>query len=75
MIGDTVNVAARLQAASAVGAVTVGGSTRRLTAAAIEYRDLEPLALKGKSQPIPAWEAVGVVDPASQPESRLAPRR
>lgn len=67
VIGDTVNVAARLQAASGVGAVTVGASTRRSTAAAIEYRDLEPLTLKGKSQPIPAWEAVGIVDRASRP--------
>ncbi len=72
VIGDAVNVAARLQAASRIGAVTVGGSTRRLTAGEIEYRDLEPLALKGKSQPIPAWEAVGAIDPASQPESRPA---
>ncbi len=72
VIGDAVNVAARLQAASRVGAVTVGGSTHRSTAGAIEYRDLEPLALKGKSQAIPAWEAVGVIDEASQPESRPA---
>ena len=28
--------------------------------------------MKGKSQPIPAWEAVGVVDPASQPARRRA---
>ena len=72
VIGDTVNVAARLQAASRIGAVTVGASTRRLTAAAIEYRDLEPLTLKGKSEPIPAWEAVGVVDSASQADPARA---
>jgi len=69
VIGDTVNVAARLQAASAIGAVTVGASTRRSTAAAIEYRDLEPLALKGKSQPIPAWEAMRVVDSPAQAQA------
>ena len=70
VIGDTVNVAARLQAASGIGAVTVGAATRRLTAAAIEYRDLEPLDLKGKSQPIPAWEALGIADPAARSRSR-----
>src|SRR5688500_571236 len=43
VIGDTVNVAARLQAAGERGSVTVGPATRRLTAAAIEYRDLKPL--------------------------------
>ena len=70
VIGDTVNVAARLQAASGIGAVTVGAATRRLTAAAIEYRDLEPLDLKGKAQPIPAWEALGIADPAARSRSR-----
>ena len=55
VIGDTVNVASRLEAKSAVGAVTVGEGTRRSTAAAIEYRELEPLTLKGKSQPISVW--------------------
>ena len=68
--GDTVNVAARLQAAGQPGTVTVGPSTRRLTAAVIEYRDLEPLTLKGKSEPIPAWEAVGVVDVTPRSRSR-----
>ena len=72
VIGDTVNVASRLQAASAIGRVTVGASTRRLTAAVIEYRELEPLTLKGKSQPVPAWEAVSVVDPSRGSQSRPA---
>jgi class 3 adenylate cyclase/tetratricopeptide (TPR) repeat protein len=72
VIGDTVNVAARLQAASGIGSVTVGASTQRSTAAAISYRDLEPLALKGKSLPIPAWEALGVADPANRSRSRPA---
>ena len=69
VIGDTVNVAARLQAAGRPGEVTVGPATRRLTATAIEYRELEPLTLKGKAQPMPAWEAVEVVDEASRPKS------
>src|SRR4051812_26675345 len=61
VIGDTVNVAARLQAAAEVGAVTVGERTMRATRDAIDYRRLEPLDLKGKSEPVPAWEAVGMV--------------
>ena len=59
VIGDAVNLAARLQAAARPGTVTVGPMTRRLTASSIAYRDLEPLDLKGKSEPIPAWEATG----------------
>src|SRR4051812_37678857 len=61
VIGDTVNVAARLQAAAEVGSVTVGQRTMRATRDAIEYRALEPLELKGKSEPVPAWEALGPV--------------
>ena len=39
----------------------VGETTHRLTRAAIEYVELEPLELKGKSEPVPAWEAVRAV--------------
>ncbi len=59
VIGDTVNVAARLQAAARPGTVTVGEATFRATQAAIGFRPLEePLRLKGKAEPVPAWEAV-----------------
>jgi class 3 adenylate cyclase/tetratricopeptide (TPR) repeat protein len=60
VIGDTVNVAARLQAAGRPGSVTVGEATWLETREAIEYRELEPLALKGKANPVPAWEAVAL---------------
>src|SRR5215210_1648161 len=56
--GDTVNVAARLQAAGQPGTITVGERTVRATAGNIEYRDIGPLQLKGKAEPVPAWEAV-----------------
>jgi predicted ATPase/class 3 adenylate cyclase len=58
VIGDSVNVAARLQTAARPGSVTVGEITHRLTRGAIEFEELEPLALKGKSEPVAAWEAV-----------------
>src|SRR5213592_4480697 len=61
VIGDAVNVAARLQAAARPGSVTVGEITHRLTRGAIEYRELEPLELKGKAEPVTAWEAVRVI--------------
>jgi class 3 adenylate cyclase/predicted ATPase len=56
--GDTVNVAARLQSAARPGSVTVGERTMRATRGAVRYEVLEPLELKGKSEPVPAWEAV-----------------
>jgi class 3 adenylate cyclase/tetratricopeptide (TPR) repeat protein len=60
VMGDPVNVASRLQAAARPGSVTVGEITHRLTRGAIEYEELEPLELKGKSEPVPAWEALRV---------------
>ncbi len=65
VIGDTVNVAARLQAAARPGSVTVGELTHRTTGGEIEYRAIEPLVLKGKSEPVPAWEAVAADEPAT----------
>ena len=67
VIGDTVNVASRLQSAGRPGTVTVGERTVRATSGAVEYTELEPLTLKGKAQPVPAWEANGV---AAQPVGR-----
>jgi class 3 adenylate cyclase/tetratricopeptide (TPR) repeat protein len=58
--GDAVNVAARLQAAADPGSVVVGELTRLAVADAVELEPMAPLELKGKSQPVPAWRAIGV---------------
>ncbi len=58
--GDVVNTAARLQQNAPVAGIVVGESTRRLTVAAVEYRELDPIAAKGKHEPVRAWEAVAL---------------
>jgi class 3 adenylate cyclase/tetratricopeptide (TPR) repeat protein len=73
VVGDTVNVAARLQSAARPGSVTVGERTMRATSEAVRYEALEPLALKGKAEPVPAWEAGGLIAP--QAVVRAAPAR
>jgi class 3 adenylate cyclase/tetratricopeptide (TPR) repeat protein len=70
VMGDPVNVASRLQSAARPGSVTVGDTTTRLTSQAIEYEPLEPLELKGKSEPVPAWEATRVLADATRRVSR-----
>ncbi|MGH2961542.1 MAG: ATP-binding protein, partial [Solirubrobacterales bacterium] len=65
VMGDPVNVAARLQAAARPGSVTVGEGTFRTSRHAIEYRQLEPLTLKGKTEPVSAWEANRVMSPGA----------
>jgi tetratricopeptide (TPR) repeat protein len=58
--GDVVNVAARLQHAAPPGAVVVGALTQRLTRDTVGYESLPPVAVRGKSEPLELWKAVGV---------------
>src|SRR5882724_9582702 len=58
VVGDVVNSAARLQTAAAVNGVLVGEATFRATQQMIEFRQVAPVAAKGKAEPLPAWEAV-----------------
>src|SRR6266550_4774734 len=60
LTGDAVNTAARLQAAAEPGQIVVGPSVYARTRDAIEYRALEPLHLKGKSEPVPAWRTLRI---------------
>jgi class 3 adenylate cyclase/tetratricopeptide (TPR) repeat protein len=56
--GDVVNTAARLEAAAPVDGILVGEATFRATERAIAYRERAPVEAKGKSEPVPAWEAL-----------------
>jgi class 3 adenylate cyclase len=47
MVGETHNLAARLQALAEPGAVVIASSTRKLIGGLFEYRDLGTTALKG----------------------------
>jgi class 3 adenylate cyclase/tetratricopeptide (TPR) repeat protein len=58
--GDAVNVAARLEQAAQPGEVLVGAATLALVAAAVEGEPVEPLEVKGKSDPVPAFRLLGV---------------
>jgi class 3 adenylate cyclase/tetratricopeptide (TPR) repeat protein len=57
--GDTVNVAARLQAAAEPGTVVVGEVTALAVGEAVELEPVGPLELKGKAEPVRAWCVVG----------------
>src|SRR5438876_5896736 len=54
--GDVVNTAARLQGAAPVNGILVGEATHRATRAAIEYGEAEPVAAKGKAEPVDVCE-------------------
>ena len=59
-VGDTTNVAARLQQAAAPGQIVTSEATHRLVADYCTTRPLEEFALKGKSNAIHAWEVSSV---------------
>ena len=59
-IGDTTNVAARLQQAAVPGQIRLSETTHRLVAGYCTTQPLGVLALKGKAEPVPAWEVLAV---------------
>ena len=65
--GDVMNTAARLQSAAPINGILVGELTYAATRDAIDYRDAEPIAAKGKSEPVRVWEAVEVKEEAHMP--------
>jgi class 3 adenylate cyclase/tetratricopeptide (TPR) repeat protein len=64
--GDVVNVAARLQQAAQAGETLLGETTLRLARDAVEVDPVEPLPLKGKREPVPAWRLVAVSTVAAE---------
>jgi class 3 adenylate cyclase/tetratricopeptide (TPR) repeat protein len=56
--GDVVNTAARIQALGPVGGVAVGEGTYRATKLVFDYAPLEAISAKGKSSPVPIWQAL-----------------
>ena len=59
VIGDTPNLAARLQTFAEPSTVLISESTHRLTEGHFEYRNLGPVALKGWAEPVPVWQVLG----------------
>ena len=73
--GDAVNVAARLEQAAQPGEVLVGQPTLALVRDAVEVEPVEPLALKGKAAPVPAYRLLRVLDaPERRHDSRFVGR-
>jgi class 3 adenylate cyclase/tetratricopeptide (TPR) repeat protein len=67
VIGETPNLAARLQARAEPGTVVISSSTRKLTGGLFDYRDLGVANLKGFAETVPAWQVLG----ASAADSRF----
>jgi class 3 adenylate cyclase/predicted ATPase len=58
VVGETPNLAARLQAMAEPDAVVIAAGTRRLVGDLFEYRDLGAVEVKGIAAPVPAWQVL-----------------
>jgi len=58
VVGETPNLAARLQALAEPDTVVISASTRRLVGDLFEYRDLGAIEVKGIAGPVPAWQVL-----------------
>jgi len=58
VVGETPNLAARLQALAEPDAVVIAAGTRRLIGDLFEYRDLGAVEVKGIAEPVPTWQVL-----------------
>ena len=69
--GDAVNTAARLEQAAQEDEILIGGDTHALVRDAVRVEPVEPLELKGKAEPVPAFRLLEVQPGAAGVSRRL----
>ncbi len=72
VVGETPNLAARLQALAEPGTIAVAASTRRLLGDLFRLRDLGRHEVKGIAEPVAAWAVEAVSDSESRFEAARA---
>ena len=60
VMGDAVNLAARLEDVSEQGQIFVSEDTYRLTSRLFVFKELDPVTVKGKAAPVKIYEVLGV---------------
>src|SRR5262245_17561450 len=68
-VGETPNIAARLQTLAATNTVLIADSTRRLVSATFDLEDLGPQELKGVTEPVPVYRVIAAKNTASRFEA------
>jgi class 3 adenylate cyclase/DNA-binding SARP family transcriptional activator len=69
-IGEAPGLAARLEAAAAPGEIIVEALTRRLAGRMFDYHALPDIEVKGRSQPVEAWQVHGEMSGVSRFDAR-----
>jgi class 3 adenylate cyclase/predicted ATPase len=70
VVGDTPNLAARLQTLAEPGTLVISRATRDLVGARFDLVDLGPCSLKGFDKPVPAWRVLREADARGRFEAR-----
>src|SRR5882724_6696289 len=70
VVGETPNLAARLQALAAPGQVVISAGTHRLAEGLFAFHDLGAVPLKGFAEPVPAYVALSTTSIESRFEAR-----
>ena len=73
VVGETPNLAARLQTLAEPNAVLIGPMTRRLVGGAFELEELGPQTLKGFAAPVLVWRVTGTRSVGSRFEAHASP--
>ncbi len=70
VVGETPNLAARLQGLAPLYDVVIGPATRVLVGEEFDLEDLGAHRLKGIAEPVPAWRVVGLRDAEARRRGR-----
>lgn len=71
-LGDTVNLASRVESAAQPGTVLVSENTHRLARDYFHFRSLEKVQVKGKEKPVVLYELVGSTEVVARIEASAA---
>ncbi len=73
VLGDAVNVAARLEQAAAPGEILIGEATYRLVRDAVRVEPVAPIEAKGKAQPLTAYRLLDASPHRPAPRQAASP--
>src|SRR5436305_5318061 len=69
ILGDTPNLAARLQSLAPPGGVVISSRTRKIAGPLFEYVDLGTVEIKGLAESVPVWQVAGMTAVTSRSQA------
>jgi class 3 adenylate cyclase/tetratricopeptide (TPR) repeat protein len=69
VVGDTPNLAARLQSLAPPGGIVISGRTKGIAGTQFDYIDLGKVEIKGLAEPVATWQVAGKTAVTSRSEA------